>query len=60
MSLASSIGRDLNISTLEDAALGNTQATERVTRINAELASQQGLSLGAKINEDKVVGLTEN
>jgi len=60
MSLASSIGRDLNISTLEDAALGDAQATERVTRINAELASQQGLSLGAKINEDKVVGLTEN
>ena len=47
ISMASTIGRDLDITTLEDAALGDAEATKRITRINAELASMQGLSLGA-------------
>ena len=59
MSLATSIGRDLDIRTLEDAALGDTQASERITRINAELASSQGMNLGAARKEDEIIGLTE-
>ena len=60
ISMASTIGRDLDITTLEDAALGDAEATKRVTRINAELASMQGLSLGAAQKDGNIVGLTED
>ena len=60
ISMASTIGRDLDITTLEDAALGDAEATKRITRINAELASMQGLSLGAAQKDGNIVGLTED
>lgn len=58
--MASTIGRDLDIRTLEDAALGDTAASKRVTRINAELASMQGINLGAAKKDGNIIGLTED
>lgn len=57
MSQAQSIGRDLSIETLEQATLGDTAATNRLSRISAELQSQQGLTLGAAKKGDEVLGL---
>ena len=54
---ASGIGRDLTIETLEQASLGNKQATDRINRINAELQSKQGIQLGAAKINDEVTGL---
>jgi hypothetical protein len=58
--MASTIGRDLDIRTLEDAALGDISASKRVTRINAELASMQGINLGAAKKDGNIIGLTED
>lgn len=54
---ASGIGRDLTIETLEQASLGNKQATDRINRINAELQSKQGIQLGSAKKGDEVTGL---
>lgn len=57
ISQAASIGRELDISTLEEAALGDTQATKRLQRIQAELISTGGLQLGAAKKGDEITGL---
>jgi hypothetical protein len=58
ISQASSVGRDLDISTLEDAALGDTSAQQRLQRIQSEVQSRGGLTLGAAKKGDEVIGLT--
>lgn len=58
ISQARSIGRDLDITTIEDAAVGDTAAQQRLQRIGAELESSQGLTLGAAKKGDEVIGLT--
>jgi len=60
MSQAASVGRDLDISTLEDAALGNTAASQRLQRIQAEITSTGGYDLGAAKKGDEVIGLITN
>ena len=60
ISSASTIGRDLDITTLEEAALGDADATKRVTRINAEMQSMQGATLGAIQKDGNIVGLIED
>ncbi len=57
ISQAESIGRELDISTLEEATLGDTNATKRLQRISAELQSKQGIQLGAAKISDEVTGL---
>ena len=57
ISQAQGIGRELDLSTLEEAALGDTKATQRLQRINAELQSQQGMTLGATKKSKQVTGL---
>lgn len=57
MSQARSIGRDLDITTLEEATLGDTAAQKRLSRISAELQSEQGITLGAAKKGDEVLGL---
>ena len=59
ISQAASIGRELDISTLEEAALGDTQATKRLQRIQAELISTGGLQLGAAKKGDEITGLVD-
>ena len=60
MSQAASVGRDLNITTLEDAALGDSAASQRLQRIQAEITSSGGYDLGAAKKGDEVIGLTTN
>ena len=57
MSQAASIGRDLDLTTLEEATLGDDAAQKRLSRISAELQSQQGITLGAAKKGDEVLGL---
>lgn len=57
ISQARSIGRDLDITTLEEATLGDEDARKRLARINAELQSQAGFALGAAKKGDEVLGL---
>ena len=58
ISQARGIGRDLDLKTLEDAAIGDITAQQRLQRIGAELESSQGLTLGAAKKGDEVIGLT--
>lgn len=57
---ATTIGRELDINTLEQAALGDRGATNTLSRINAELKSTQGMTLGAKKEGEDIVGLLES
>ena len=57
ISQAESIGRELDLSTLEEATLGDTNASKRLQRISAELQSKQGIQLGAAKINDEVTGL---
>ena len=57
ISQAGSIGRELDLTTLEEATLGDTTAQQRLQRISAELESQQGVTLGAKRKDDQITGL---
>ena len=56
---AKQVGRDLDISTLESAAIGDTGAQKTLRRIQAELESSQGATFGATKKDDKVTGLLE-
>ena len=58
-SQASSIGRELELKTLEDAAIGDIAASQRLNRIQAELSSKQGIQLGSAKKDGKVTGLIE-
>ena len=57
---AESIGRELNLETLEGAALGDQESSQRLQRINAELLSTQGLTLGSAKKGKQVTGLIED
>ena len=59
ISQARSVGRDLNVSTLESATVGDTDAKQRIARIQAEIQSSGGLNIGAAKKGDEVIGLTE-
>jgi len=54
---ARTVGRTLDISTLEEAATGDATAGKRLQRIQAELASQGGATFGAAKKGDEVTGL---
>ena len=56
---AKSVGRDLGISTIEEAALGDVESARRLQRITGEIESQSGIRAGARKKDDKVTGLTE-
>ena len=60
MQSAANVGRNLQLETLEKAALGDTAANRRLQRIQAEIQSQGGLTLGAAKKGDEVTGLIEN
>ena len=57
ISQAAGIGRELDITTLEEATLGDTAAQQRLQRIQSELQSKQGLTLGAAKKGDEITGL---
>lgn len=54
---ASTVGRELDLSTLEGAALGDVQATKRLQRTQADIFAQQGATLGAAKKGKQVTGL---
>lgn len=56
----SSIGRDVNLSTLEEAALGDVRMINRLKRYESEYMSKQGRQLGAVKKDDKITGLIED
>jgi len=57
MQQAKTIGRELDLSTLEDYAVGDITAAKRVQRIQSELASTQGVQLGAAKKDKQITGL---
>jgi len=57
ISQAQGIGRELDLETLEEATLGDQKASQRLQRINAELLSTQGLTLGSAKKGKQVTGL---
>ena len=57
MQSARTVGRELDISTLEDAVLGNTAASNRIRRVEAEVLSQSGATFGSAKKGDEVTGL---
>ena len=57
MGKAGMIGRELDLETLEAASLGDLASTNRIKRIESELLSTYGLSLGAAQKDGKVTGL---
>lgn len=52
-----SIGRDVTVSTLEEAALGDVRMINRLKRYESEYLSKQGRQLGAAKKDDEIVGL---
>jgi len=57
MGKAGMIGRELDLETLEAAALGDLSSTNKIKRIESELLSTYGMSLGAAQKDGKVTGL---
>ena len=57
MQQATTIGRDLELETLEEAALGDVEAQKRIQRVQAELQSKQGITLGAAKQGKQITGL---
>ena len=57
---AKGVGRNLELSTIEEAALGDVKSSERLTRITGEIESQSGIRAGARKKDDKVTGLLES
>ena len=57
---AATVGRDLSIDTLEQAALGDQNAINRFNRTQADILSTYGTSLGAAKKGDEVTGLIED
>ena len=60
--LASNVGRELDITTLEEAALGDVSAADNLRRIEAEIASSLGgPDLGAaRTRTGEISGLIED
>ena len=59
MSSARAAGRDLNIGTLEGSVTGDMTATQKLDRIQGNISSQMGYTLGAAKKDGKVTGLIE-
>ena len=59
LNTAASIGKDLDIKTLEEAALGDISAQNIIKRTEAQLQSEGGMTLGAAKKDGKVTGLIE-
>lgn len=61
MQLAESVGRELDIETLEEAALGDVQSQQRLRRVQAEIASEYGgIGIGAaQTRTGEITGLVE-
>lgn len=61
MELAENIGRELDITTLEEAAIGDVKASQRLSRVQAEAQTELGgVSVGAaKTRSGKITGLVE-
>lgn len=57
MQAARTVGRELDLETLESAALGETEATKRLKRTQADIIASQGATLGAAKKGDEVLGL---
>jgi len=57
MQAARTVGRELDLETLESAALGETEATKRLKRTQADIIASQGTTLGAAKKGDEVLGL---
>lgn len=57
MSQAAAIGRDLGLETLEQSVLGDQLAQKRVQRIQSEIMSKQGVTLGAAKEGKEITGL---
>jgi len=57
ISQAAKIGRELDITTLEEATVGDTAAQQRIQRIQSEIQSKQGLTLGAAKKGNQITGL---
>lgn len=60
MSQAAAIGRDLGLETLEQSVLGDQLAQKRVQRIQSEIMSTQGMTLGAAKEGKEITGLIAN
>jgi hypothetical protein len=55
----SSMGRDLSVYELEEAALGDQRFINRLQRYESEYMSKHGMRLGARRKDGKVTGLIE-
>lgn len=55
----SSMGRDLTVYELEEAALGDQRFINRLQRYESEYMSKHGMRLGARRKDGKVTGLIE-
>jgi len=61
MQAASTVGREVELETLEEAALGDVTSQQRLQRIQAEIQSAGGTQLGAASTQTgEVVGLLED
>ena len=61
MELAQNIGRELDITTLEEAALGDVSAQQRVQRVQSQIQSEYGsFDIGStRTRSGEIVGLVE-
>ena len=59
MQAAKTVGRDLDLATLEEAAIGDVTAQKRIQRTEADIKAQQGITLGAAKKGGQVSGLLE-
>jgi len=58
MQAAKTVGRELDLSTLEEAALGDIQATKRIARTQADIAAELGgVTFGAAKKGKQITGL---
>jgi len=61
MEAAQTVGRELELETLEEAALGDISSQQRLQRISAEIQSAGGVQLGAaQTQTGEIVGLIED
>ena len=54
---AGTLGRTLDIETIEQAGVGSLSASQQLQKISSEIESQSGVTLGAAKKDDKVTGL---
>ena len=58
---ASTVGREVELETLEEAALGDVTSQQRLQRISSEIQSQGGIQLGsAQTQSGEITGLIED